>query len=123
MATALICLVAALFLAMGLYALVAPGKILRPLGLVVETPQTRSEIRAVYGGFGVAIAGVLILALSDAAIRPGVLVTVGAALAGMAAGRVLSRVADTSTPLSPVWLYFLFEALGAAALFAAAALT
>lgn len=122
MATVSIYLVAAFFLAMGLYALIAPAAILRPFGFVVETPQTRSEIRAVYGGFGVAIAGVLLIALTQPGIRAGVLVTVGAALAGMAVGRVVSRLADASTPLYPVWLYFVVEAVCATALFVAAAL-
>lgn len=122
MPTVVVYLVAAFFLAMGLYALVAPAAILRPFGFIVETPQTRSEIRAVYGGFGVAIACMLLIALAQPGIRSGVLVTVGAALAGMAVGRVVSRLADTSTPLYPVWVYFLVEAVSATALFVAAAL-
>ncbi|ORV07834.1 hypothetical protein AWB95_20640 [Mycobacterium celatum] len=62
----------------------------------------------------------LLVALSDAHLRPGVLVTVGSALAGMAAGRILSRLVDASTPLFPVWLYFLLEITCANASFVAA---
>jgi hypothetical protein len=120
MTTALICLVAAFFLGMGVFALAAPAAILRPFGFVIETPQTRSEVRAVYGGFGIAIASVLVAALANAHIRPGILMTVGAALAGMALGRVISRLVDASTPLYPVWFYFLVETVGASATFAAA---
>lgn len=122
MTTVLICLLAAFFLGMGMYAFFAPGAILRPFGFTVQTPQTRSEVRAVYGGFGVAIASALVAALASADLRPGALMTVGAALAGMAGGRVISRLVDASTPFYPVWFYFLVETAGASASFAAAAI-
>ena len=44
---------------MGVYALAAPAALIRPFGVTPETPTSRSEIRAVYGGFGLAIAAVL----------------------------------------------------------------
>lgn len=120
MTTALICLVAAFFLGMGLYALFSPAAILRPFGFTVDTPQARSEVRAVYGGFGVATASALAAALANADLRPGIVMAVGTALAGMAVGRVISRSVDASTPLYPVWFYFLVETAGASASFVAA---
>ena len=55
------------FLVMGIAALVAPARILAPFGVTVATADGRSEVRAVYGGFGV-VTGVLLLARR--AIRP-----------------------------------------------------
>ena len=121
MTTSLICLLAAFFLGMGIYALVAPGAILSPFGFTVATPQTRSEVRAVYGGFGLAMATALVAASTQPHLRPGILAAVGAALAGMALGRVVSRLVDTATPLYPVWFYFVVEIAGATAAFTAAA--
>jgi hypothetical protein len=42
---------------MGTYALAAPAAIIRPFGTTLGGAASRSEIRAVYGGFGLAIAG------------------------------------------------------------------
>ena len=111
----------AFFLAMGIYALAAPAALIRPFRLTADTPESRSEIRAVYGGFGVAIAAVLLLAvLQDGDFRRGVVITVALALAGMAAGRVLSRVFDRPTAFYPVWFYCCVEAVAAGLLFVTA---
>lgn len=102
------------FLAMGGYALAAPAALIRPFRLAADTPESRSEIRAVYGGFGIAIAAVLLLAtLQGGDFGRGVVVTVALALAGMAAGRVVSRVLDRPTAFYPVWFYFCVEAVAA----------
>lgn len=118
--TAIIVITAVFFLGMGGYALAAPAALARPFRLVVDTPESRSEIRAVYGGFGIAIAAVLTAAALDAGIRTGAVVTVGAALAGMALGRLVSRLADRATPFYPIWFYFWVEAVTAALLFSSA---
>ncbi|GGS54041.1 DUF4345 family protein [Actinokineospora fastidiosa] len=120
MTTAVIVLTAVFFLGMGLYALAAPAALAKPFGIAVDAPESRSEIRAVYGGFGLAIATVLITALFLHDLRTGVVVTVGAALAGMALGRLVSRLTDTPTRFYPVWFYFGVEAITAALLFAVA---
>ena len=123
MQTALLVLVAVFFLAMGVYALVAPAALARPFGIVVDSPQARSEIRAVYGGFGVAVAGVLAVAAADVGgLRTGIAVTVAVALAGMAVGRVVSRLADKATAFYPIWFYFCVEVVAAALLLSAAVL-
>jgi hypothetical protein len=57
----------------------------------------------------------------DGDFRKGVLITVGAALAGMAFGRLVSAVVDDRTAFYPNWFYCLVEALAAAALFAISA--
>lgn len=119
MATVLLVAVAAFFAGMGVYALAAPAALARPFGIVIASPEARSEIRAVYGGFGLAVAAVLVMAAADEGLRTGIAVTVAAALAGMAVGRVISRLADKPTAFYPIWFYFGVELFGAALLVAA----
>lgn len=119
MTIAVIAVIGVFFAGMGCYALAVPDAIIRPFGITLGSAAARSEVRAVYGGFGLAIAGVLGYAVvADGAVRTGILITVGAALAGMAFGRVVSAVLDERTAFYPNWFYFLVEAVAAAALFA-----
>lgn len=106
------------FLLMGGY---APAALVRPFGLVADGPESRSEVRAVYGGFGLAIAAVLGLALAVPGLRIGVVLTVAFALGGMAVGRVLSRLVDRPTAFYPIWFYGLVETVAAGALVVVAA--
>lgn len=116
--TITIAAVAVFFLGMGGYALAAPAALLRPFGVRVDSPESRSEVRAVYGGFGVAVAAVLTVAAIDVGgIRTGAVVAVGAALAGMALGRVVSRLLDRRTAFYPIWFYFWVEVAAAGLLF------
>jgi Domain of unknown function (DUF4345) len=116
---AVIAIIAVFFLGMGIYALAAPAALVRPFGITLGGSASRSEVRAVYGGFGLAIAAVLAYAaLQGGAIRDGVLITVAAALAGMAFGRIVSAVVDSRTSFYPNWFYCLVEIAAAAALFA-----
>lgn len=117
MTIAVIAVVGVFFAGMGLYALAAPAAILRPFGFRIETAATRAEVRAVYGGFGLAIAGVLgYAAATPGAVRTGILLAVGVALAGMAFGRIVSGMLGDRTSFYPNWFYCLVEAIGAAAL-------
>jgi hypothetical protein len=119
-AIAVIAVIGVFFAGMGLYALAAPAALIRPFGTTLGGAASRSEIRAVYGGFGLAIAGVLAYtAVAGGEVRAGILITVGAALAGMAFGRLASAVLGDRTAFYPNWFYFLVEAVAAAALFAA----
>jgi hypothetical protein len=121
MTTIILVVMAMFFLAMGVYALFAPTALARPFHITIDSPEGRSEIRAVYGGFGIAIAAVLIAAVLDiGGLRTGMVLTVAAALAGMAAGRLISRLADKPTAFYPIWFYFCIEGLGAALLVIAA---
>ncbi|MGK2854993.1 MAG: DUF4345 domain-containing protein, partial [Microbacteriaceae bacterium] len=118
---AVIAVVGVFFLGMGIYALAAPAAMLRPFDYALRTAASRAEVRGVYGGFGLAIAAVLVYAgITPGEVRTGILITVGAALAGMAFGRTLSAVFDERTSFYPNWFYCLVEVLGAAALFWAA---
>jgi hypothetical protein len=118
-AVAVIAVIGVFFAGMGVYALAAPAAIIRPFGITLGEAASRSEVRAVYGGFGLAIAGVLVFAIVEQGdIRTGIVITVGVALAGMAFGRIVSAVVDTRTAFYPNWFYCLVEAVAAAGLFA-----
>lgn len=121
MAVAVIVVIAVFFLGMGIYGLAAPAALVRPFGITLGESASRSEVRAVYGGFGLAIAGVLVFAaIKQGDIRTGILIAVGAALAGMAFGRLVSAVLGDRTAFYPNWFYFLVEVVAATALLMAA---
>ncbi len=121
MATTVIAVIGLFFLAMGLYALAAPAALAAPFNLSVQTPESRSEVRAVYGGFGIAMGAVLGAAALDLGdIRTGAVVTVGLALLGMAVGRLVSRLLDASVRFYPIWFYFGVELVSGGALLLAA---
>ncbi|WP_224389759.1 DUF4345 domain-containing protein [Pseudonocardia sp. ICBG1293] len=113
---AVVVLVGVFFAGMGVAALAAPAALVRPFRIVVEHPESRSEVRAVYGGFGLAIAVALGLALARPGLHDGILTAVGLALAGMALGRVVSRLVDRPTAFYPIWFYALVETVAAGAL-------
>ena len=122
MVIGLISAVAVFFLGMGLYALAAPASLIRPFGVTLSRPESRAEVRAVYGGFGLAMAGVLVYAALNPSAAQAILITVAVALAGMAVGRLISAVVDERTAFYPNWFYFLVEVVLAAALVVAAVL-
>jgi uncharacterized protein DUF4345 len=114
-------LVAAGFGAMGLAALARPRDVLAQFGVATDTVEGRNEVRAVYGGFGLALGALLaVAALGNPSTAEGIYVAVAVALVGMAGGRVVSAAVERPASLYPVWVYFLVEVGGAAALFAAA---
>jgi hypothetical protein len=118
-AIAVIAVIGMFFAGMGIYALAAPVAMIRPFGTTLGGAASRSEIRAVYGGFGLAIAGVLAYAaVAGGGVRTGILITVGVARVGMAFGRIVSAVIDDRTAFYPNWFYCLVEIIAAAALFA-----
>ena len=110
-----IALLSLFFGGIGVIAFVSPGGYAKIVGLANLTRLSRNEIQAVYGGFGVAMAATLLYAATTPNLRDGVLFTTGAALAGMALGRVVAAVREWPGPV-PV-LYFGIEALLAALAF------
>jgi len=118
--TLVIVLAAVFFLGMGIFALVRPATLIRPFGITLPIPESRAEVRAVYGGFGLAIAGMLALAATGHSAREGILITVAAALAGMALGRLISGVVDRPKAFYPNWFYFIVEIVAGTALLWAA---
>ena len=86
-----------LFAAMGGLMLWRPQYITRVTNIELSTPESRSETRAVYGGFGAAIALALFVAMVYSDLRGGIMFTTGLALIGMAAGRGYSAWLERPT--------------------------
>jgi len=116
---AVVLVVAAAFAAMGVGAMARPGLVLAQFGVAVDTVDGRNEVRAVYGGFGLAIGALLaVAALADPATADGIVVAVAVALGGMAVGRLIGSAVERPTSAYPVWVYFAIELSAAAALVA-----
>jgi hypothetical protein len=88
-------------------------------GTTSLTADGRNEVRAVYGGFGIAVAALLVATARSPALRPGVLAAVAVALLGMAAGRVIAALAERPDRFYPCWFYCVVEAALAGVLLAA----
>lgn len=80
------------FALMGAAALLRPAHIGTFFDVRFDSVDGRNEVRAVYGGFGIAIAAALVIAVESAQFREGVILCVALALAGMAAGRMFSAL-------------------------------
>jgi hypothetical protein len=116
----IVVVVAVGFAVMGLAALVKPAVIWAPFGVEPTTPGSRSEVRAVYGGFGLALAALLFVADGwSADLRSGVVLTAAIALAGMAAGRVISGLVEPKALLGYSGFFLVLEAVFAALLLSA----
>ena len=99
-----------LLAAMGAVMLWRPEYLSQVTGLELSTPESRSEARAVYGGFGVAMALALFTAIVYSDFRGGIMYTTGLALIGMAAGRAYA--AWLERPTSPmIWGLLVGEAV------------
>ncbi|MGH8530443.1 MAG: DUF4345 family protein [Nevskiales bacterium] len=101
------------FALMGLTALARPAYIGSFFDVRIESIDGRNEVRAVYGGFGLAVALALLLATQRAEWRDGIIICVSLALAGMAGGRLFSALLER--PGIWPWIFCGIEA-GAAAL-------
>ena len=92
---------------MGTVALVNPNYVFHYFGIKAATPEIRNEIRAVYGGFGVALATLLLISAAWPDHAPGIRLTVAVALLGMAAGRMFGFCVECSGRWP--WLFGLVE--------------
>lgn len=88
------------FAAMGGALLWRPQYITRVTNIELSTPESRSETRAIYGGFGAAIALALFVAMVYSDLRGGIMFTTGLALLGMAGGR--GYAAWLERPTNPI---------------------
>ncbi len=86
--------IAVFFLAMGTFALLRPARVLGLFGTTVATGDGRNEVRAVYGGYGLAMGGLLAWSLATPLLRPGILTCVAVAMLGMAVDRLVSSRID-----------------------------
>lgn len=112
---------AVFFLGMGLLALACPDRVVDRFGTDVTTLDGRGEVRAVYGGFGIAVAAVLTWSLLvDDAGRRWVALVVAVATLGMAAGRLVSFVLDQTQGSALAWRYLALEVAIAVSLWVAA---
>jgi hypothetical protein len=118
MAGILVGMVAVFFLGMGLIALAQPTQIVRYFGTRELTADGRNEVRAVYGGFGLAVAALLAWTLMDPTLATGILTTVAVSLIGMALGRIVSRLIDGVIGFYPALFVGVELSLAAALLFA-----
>lgn len=99
-----------LFAAMGAALLWQPEYLSRLTNVELTTVESRNEVRAVYGGFGIAMALALIIALVWSPLSPGICITIALALMGMAAGRGYSWYLEpTSSPM--IWGFLVGEAV------------
>lgn len=98
---------AILFACMGILAIVAPALLGSWVGQDALSRDAANEYRAVYGGFGLAMAGAL-LATTASPLGAGVQLTAGLALLGMAGGRVIAFLLD-GPPSGRMWAYAIFE--------------
>ena len=101
---------------MGLVALAKPIAIVGFFDGTAETVNARNEIRAVYGGFGVCLGMLVLLAsflIPHHAV--GIYIAVGVALAGMALGRVISAIIEV--PSFWPWFFFGVETIAALMMF------
>jgi hypothetical protein len=115
MVTTLTYVVAIGFLVMGLIAFASPAFVTGLFGTTEPTVDGRNEVRAVYGGAGLAIAALVAVAPHWPRFGPGILLTVALWLFGMALGRVISRAADGGAGFYP-WLFFALEIVAGGAL-------
>lgn len=120
MLSTLTLLVAVFFAGMGILALAAPERISATFETTILTPAGRNEIRAVYGGFGLAMAAILFAAPSLPAIAQGIYLSVAVALGGMAAGRLVAAAVERPRGFYPSWFYCALETVMAVILFATA---
>lgn len=105
-----------LFFVMGVGAIFFPQKVLGQFGIEQLSIDAKSEVRAVYGGFGLAMALALTWSAWAPSLSDGIFFTIALALAGMAIGRVASMIIDFKLGLLP-FIYFVVEAVFSAALF------
>ncbi len=118
--SALVLVPALFFAGMGLFALAWPERVVGFFGTPGLTVDGRNEVRAVYGGFGAAVAALLLWSLAEPPLARGIHVAVGIALLGMAFGRVVSCAVDGGAGRHP-WLFLAVEIALAACLLGAAA--
>lgn len=86
-------IVTAFCMLMGLAALIRPQSVVGFISIDVsgkDALDARNEVRAVYGGFGIALAAVLIFASRNAELAAGIYLAVGMAFLGMGLGRLVS---------------------------------
>ncbi len=96
------------FIGMGILALMRPAAVLALFNINVTTPAGRNEVRAVYGGYGIMMGGLLFYSLSEPELQAGIWFTIALALLGMALGRLFSFLIDRAMS-TMTFLFFVVE--------------
>ena len=118
LADVLVLVAAALFAAMGGWALARPTLVVDRFGIDVTTPDGRNEVSAVYGGFGFAVSALLVFAATtDGRGELWIPSIVSVQCLGMATGRIVSMLRDRTRGSRTVWLFVTVELALAVALF------
>ncbi len=112
--------IATFFAGMGAVALARPEIVHETFGTTNPTADARNEVRAVYGGYGLAVAGMVAAALRKPEDRKGLLMGSGIATLGMMGGRAAGIAIERPQRLYPVWFYLALEAAMGAGLVKAA---
>lgn len=112
-----VAVIALAFALMGLGAFLRPRSFLAIFGIEAATADARNEVQAVYGGFGLAVAGTLAASMWYPTLREGIVVAVALALLGMAGGRVVGAIRERPGRWPVV--FFGVEVIGAAVLLTA----
>ena len=96
-------IIAALFFAaIGLTAMIRPHNLLEGFSIETKALDSRNEMRGVYGGFPLAVSGLLLFSLTRSDLSNGILVALCACSAAMAAGRIISAVIDRAIGKTPL---------------------
>jgi hypothetical protein len=86
----------------GIAAMIKPQTLLlQGFRIDAHAIESRNEIRGVYGGFPLAVAGLLLFSLTHPDLSDGILLALACASAGMAAGRIVSALIDRSMGRHP----------------------
>lgn len=100
---------AALFFgAIGVSAMIRPRNLLQGFSIEANEPESRNEIRAVYGGFPLAVAALLIFSLTRPDLSDGILTALATSSAAMAIGRIISVLIDRKLGRDPA-IYIVLE--------------
>ncbi|MCB0218871.1 MAG: DUF4345 domain-containing protein [Chrysiogenetes bacterium] len=113
---AVIWIVGAAFAGMGVVALARPQFIMDYFDVKL-TADGRNEVRAVYGGMGLALGAALFWATQNHRYSAGIIMAMAIALGGMAAGRAIS--ATMEKPGKWPTVFFVIELASAIALYLA----
>lgn len=94
--SALVAACSLFWLWLGVMAFRYPKHLLRGFGIEAPVPDSWNEVRAIYGGFPLALAGLLMTAPFLPRLIDGIALTVGVATLGMCIGRCASAILDRS---------------------------
>ena len=120
MSTALALAAAAFYAGLGLATLISPDRIPQTFGVTASTPASRTEVRAVYGGFGLAVGALLAAAPWLAPpVASGIYLAAAFATLGMAAGRLIGALIERPTAFYPIGFWLVAELAVGSALLAA----